>query len=103
MAYSALRRPHQTKSEIGRAAADLRLAPAADEVSRAVLAAAEKRSAARDALGGAGLLRIYAFVWTARVVLGSIGLPQGTVVVGPITICTPLLDIASHIVDAVAV
>src|SRR5688572_1412086 len=92
--------PDSAEADVGAAAVDRPFAPAADEVSGAVLVGTQKRSAALHALGHAGLGRVV----TVRRALGIDRLlRQRGVVIRPVPVRTPLPDVASHVVEREAV
>src|SRR5262245_43057181 len=83
--------------DIGAAAVNGAPSPTADVVTRAVLIAAQERSAFLHALGDARLLRIHAVARAARIARDALGVELREIV-GTIPVGTPLPDISADIV-----
>src|SRR5262245_26026068 len=92
-----LPRFHASKPHVGAAAVNGTPPPAADVVARAVLIAAQERSAFLHALGDARLLRIHAVARAARIARDALGVELREIV-GTIPVGTPLPDISADIV-----
>src|SRR5262245_14371664 len=74
-----------------------------NHISRAILVGAKKRSAAVHSLRFARLTRIERRIWSARLPRDPIGVGKKLIVVGPVPVRTPFPNIASNVVQAVAV
>ena len=88
------------EAEVIGAGAELTLATRADDVARAVLIGAKKRTAAMDALLLAWLGRVVRRIRTGRVVRHGTANRERGVVVGAVPVARPLPDVAGHVVQA---
>src|SRR3954468_4291175 len=97
------RRHHQPEAEIRRAAVHLRFAATSHQVARAILSAAEKRSAPSDALSRARLVRIETGLGSTRAVRGDAGISKRAVVLRTIPVRAPLPDVAAYVMKTVGI
>src|SRR5215510_4294173 len=95
----SLRSPrfHASKPHVGAPAVNGAPSPTADVVARAILIAAQERSAFLYPLGDARLLRIHAVARAARIARDTLGV-ELCEIVGTIPVGTPLPDISADIV-----
>src|SRR5215471_12392008 len=82
---------------------DITLAPGSDNVPRAILVGAQKRSAAVRLLALLGFGRVPRLGWALGVLCDSASGGQNLVVVGAVPVSGPLPDISGHVVETVAI